>query len=854
MARKKSFLEMLGFKAPKKSSDNVRYSSTRKKSSKIKKNTRKAGSDSVILSDDFEIISSSSSKKKPKKHRVLKAFLTVFLIGVISCCIIVGALFFYVFVMLDGTVEQNLDNLKLQYTSIIYAQNPDAEEGDEDEWIELKRLHGEENRLWVDLEDLPKSLEHAYISAEDKRFRDHEGVDWKRTIAAMGNLVFHYWDSEQGGSTITQQLIKNITDDNDTSIQRKMREIVRARYLESKYDKDVIMECYLNTIHLGNGVDGVEVAANYYFDKHASELTLTQAACLAAITKSPSTYNPYANPEANENRRNWVLDEMCNNGYITEEERDAAKEADLGLRDKPSTQLSSVTSIEEEYNSYFVDAVIDQVIEDLMDEKNYSKEYATESIYNGGYKIYTTCDVNVQNALEEVYTDEDNFAVVYGTKENGQSAMTVMDYEGHVVGIIGGRGEKEGDRVLNRAKSPRPTGSSIKPLSAYAPAIENNIITWASSRLDGPISKLENGQSVSNWPKNATGRYYGTVSIPYALQQSLNTIPVKLIQEMGIETSWQFVTERFEISSFVKSVEGKDLSDYTESSLGVGGSVYGISSYEFAAAYATFGNLGTYYSPTTYTKVLDQNDEVVLEYDDMGKRALSADTAEIMNELLQTVVKSGTGTAAAFGKWPIFAKTGTTTDTHDLWFAGGTPYYVATTWFGLDSNKEMNTSGRAALNLWKAVMVKIHEDLELKDFPISDACEYRAYCKSSGKLAKSGCSSVGYGYFKASDQNYCTHHSGDKLKAYDKPTLKNSSTTPAEVQKTTAANDESQTTTIAQNNETTPAEQQEPQAPATEQQTEAPATEAPATQAPPATEPPVQDEPEGPTAASQPAA
>lgn len=720
-------------------------------------NSERVNYENSVNNESMKKKNNKKTLKPKKKHPVLRALLSVFLVIVITCCIVVAAALIYVFAFIDDTVDADLYNLKLEYTSILYAED---EEGNE---VELTRLHGEQNRLWVDYKDIPDSVRYAFISCEDQSFETHSGVDWKRTIFGAFNEVFKI-RSRQGGSTITQQLVKNITSDDDISAARKIREIMRARYLERHYDKDTILECYLNTIHLGNGVDGVEVAANYYFDKHVSDLTLTQAACLAAITNNPSSNEPYSNPDTNKSRRNWVIDEMYNNGYITKDECEKAKKADLELRKDPSTVLSTTETVEEEeYNSYFVDAVIEDVITGLVEEKGYTEEYASSQLYKGGYKIYTTVDLDMQEKLESVYENEDNFMDVYTPNgEKPQSAMTIMDYEGNVKAIVGGRGKKDGNRVLNRAtQSPRPTGSSIKPISVYAPAFEYNVITWGSTVEDSPIEKLENGVTLDEkWPKNYSNTYtYSKTSMLKAIQQSLNTVPVKLVQEMTIDTAYKFVTEKMGLKHFTENENGQ--SDKTESSLALGGSVHGATTLEMAAAFSTFGNGGIYYEPKTYTKILDQNDEVVIDNTKDQHRAISEGTATIMNKLLQTVATDGTGTSAQFGNWQIMCKTGTTSSRKDRWFVGGTPYYMAACWFGVDSNVEMGSMYmNPAIILWKAAMSSIHEDLEYKEFEVSDKVEFRKYCTTSGLVARSGCSSVAYGYFKTSYMPYCNYHGG----------------------------------------------------------------------------------------------
>ena len=755
----------------------------------------------LLLDDNFEIIKQTSPKKRNAKKKkkggvFLKVLLSAFLIMVITGSIIVGAFMIYLFNFVDGTIDQDLNNLKLAYTSVVYAKDGENKDGTP-KYVELKRLHGTENRLWTDLKNLPDYVSKAYVSAEDKRFYQHVGVDWKRTFSVALNTLFKFYDTQQGGSTITQQLVKNITKDNEVSYDRKLREIMRAQYLESCYSKDVILECYLNTIHLGPGVDGIEVASCYYFDKTASELTLTQSAALAAITKEPEHYNPFKNPEDNRIRRNWVLDEMFNNGYITKEQCEEAKNADLGLREKPSTVLSSANSVEEEVNSYFVDALIEDVIKGLQQKKGYDYNYAESQLFAGGYKIYSTIDLDVQDTLEEVFTDDDNFMKVRTNSGKGaQAAMTVMDYKGHVVGVVGGRGEKKVDRGLNRAtQSPRQTGSSIKPITCYAPAIEYNKITWGSKMEDEATMYVDG----SKWPVNYSGYYSGTVSVLYALQQSLNTIPVTLVKEMGLETSLKFANDKMGITTLYKEkeVDGKTKTDLTYSSLALGGSLYGVTTTELTAAYCPFGNLGTYYQPHFYTKILDQFDNVVIDTSNDHHRAVSEETANITCEMLQTVTTSGTGSPAAFGGWPIMSKTGTTSDTKDRWFVGCTPYYAAAVWFGMDSSEAMGgLYSNPALKLWKAVMTEIMDGKEKIDFPESDSVVYIKYCSSSGKVARSGCKSTKYGYFKSSYMPVCDYHGGSQVSAADKSDSDSYDDEEEETKTTTKKNN--QTTTATQ--------------------------------------------------------
>lgn len=767
----------------------------------------------TIFGDDFKIVDSDEQSKNTKKSkkekkkksplrklgRVLLAFT---LVGVISVCLFASAFMAYIFLYVDDTVDNDLYDLQLDFTTILYATDNEGNE------VEIQRLHYDQNRVWIGLDQIPEHLQNAYIAAEDQNFRNHGGVDWKRTIAAVINEATDFLGSKQGGSTITQQLVKNLTKDDATDgtegYMRKIREIMRARYLEQNYYKDDILTAYLNTIHLGSGVDGVEVASYYYFDKHASELTLTQSAALAAITKAPATYDPYDHPEENEKRRNWVLAQMKDCEFITEEEYEAAKNADLQLRKDPQPTLSRTESVSSKCYSWFVDTCIEEVITDLSKYLDCTYKEAQSELYRGGYKIYTTQNVNVQKQLEDVFMDDDNFAkVVTKNKRKPQAAMTIMDYEGHIVGIVGGRGEKTGNRLFNRATNPRQTGSAIKPIGVYAPAIEYNVITYGSSLEDSPVMKV-NGKS---WPVNYTGSYSGDVTVLYALEQSLNTVPVRIVKKIGLEKSFEFVTKNMGISTYVRYEEknGKSVSDVTESSLALGGATYGCTTTELTAAYVPFGNLGSYYEPTTYTKVTDHKGEENILIQSKPTTAISKGTAFVMNKMLQRVTKYGTGTPAKFGDWDIISKTGTTSDTKDRWFVGGTPYYVSAVWFGIDENEAMTKiyGINPALRLWKAAMQKIHKGLKDKEFPTTDEVVLVKYCKTSGMVANGGCSNTANGWFKKDYAPVCTKHKGSKINwsKYDlSETTYNTTTTTT----TSSGNSQPSTTAAAPQQTTSP--------------------------------------------------
>ncbi len=701
------------------------------------------------------------AKKKRGKERFLKMFLTVMLVGIITVSLVAGSFLVYAFTMIDGTMDVDLNDLELNFTTAIYVE--DKEKG---EWVEYQRLHGEFNRIWVSYDakaakdkenttydGIPQRLVDAFIAIEDKRFHTHYGVDWKRTFGAVINEFIPIYSSRQGGSTITQQLVKNLSNDREQSASRKVREIMRARYLENNYSKDTIIECYLNTIPMGHGTYGVEVAANYYFDKSVDELTLLECASLAAITKGPSIYDPENNAENNKDRRETVLDFMLEQGYINKDEHDAA------LKEELNVVASREQLNESEVNNYFVDALIVDVTKDLMDKYGWDEAHAIENFYSGGYKIYATIDPKIQSTVDEVFSNSEAYGLKGKDGNQLQGSFTIMDYKGRVRGLAGGIGEKTvnlGMTGFNRATDAlRQPGSTMKPIAAYAPAIENGIIHYSSILND-------TAANYNGWtPKNWYSSYWGGVTTQYALERSINTIPVYLVNKMTPQASFEFLTQKLGITTLNQN-------DIDLSPLGMGGTNGGITTIESAAAYAVFGNGGRYYEPTLYYAVYDQRNEVVLSNEDIKPVvAISEDTATVMNKLLQGVVygSNGTGRGAAgyIKDMKIYAKTGTSNNSNDLWFVGGTPYYVASCWCGYDAQQTISDSA-IAQKMWGAVMSKVHTGLEPKDYEISSYAVDRYYCTETGLLATDGCSSKSVGWYKKNNvPSVCKNHGGTAL-------------------------------------------------------------------------------------------
>lgn len=575
--------------------------------------------------------------------------------------------------------------------------------------IPIARLHGEENREWVSLNRIPITLQNAFISIEDKRFYDHHGTDWIRTVAALVK-----YQGGQGGSTITQQLIKNLTGNNQVTAGRKLKEILLALNLESNYSKDQILEAYLNTIPLGYGCYGVKTACDRYFNKPLSQLTPAECATLAVITKSPSEYNPIQHPNHNQTRRLQCLKAMKDSQVLSEEDYQSAILEPVSVIKQTSKQnLESYHHI----NNYFVDTVIEQVIHDFQTQYGMSKEDATRRIYNGGLRIYTTENPDIQKKVEAIYTKRAGFPKKKSHGKAIQSACTIMDYRGNIIATVGGAGKKAVNRGLNRAvDTTRSPGSAIKPLSVYSPAIEKGIIKNENTVLRNYAIRV-NGKL---WPQNfngSLGSRNSGVTTQYAIAQSLNTTAARLARDLTPSYCVQFLQDQYHISTLVTS--GKP-SDTTLSSMAVGGMAKGVNTREMCAAYCTFGNKGTYYTPRCYTKVTSADGKTTyLQQKENAEKAISKRTAKLMNHMLQTVVTQGTGKGCGVNGFPTYMKTGTTSDVKDKWACGGTPYYCAAVWLGYDQQATIpspkNGQNPAAI-IFAEVMNSIHSDLPKKTF------------------------------------------------------------------------------------------------------------------------------------------
>ena len=683
----------------------------------------------------------AEKKAFKKKNRSLAGLKVVALILLVVCLVVILGVGAGMYAAVSKEIDaMDFDSVAYNFSSTLFADDSSGNSH------EVAHLHSDGNREWLDSDKIPDIAKIAAVSIEDERFYEHNGIDLKRTFGATLGWVWAKITRQPlgyGGSTITQQVIKNITNEKDKTATRKIKEMMRAVALEKRFTKDEIITVYLNIVYFGNQCYGIESASKVYFSKNALDLTIPEAAMIVGITQAPSRYNPFKNPEASLTKRNTVLKKMYKLGKISKEEYDKYSSQALGVNSKYVSPSSSVYS-------YFVDQVINDVIADLQAEKGYSKEFATQQILGGGLKIYTTMNYDIQQAMESVYTDTANFpAASSGT----QSAMVVIDpYTGEIKGIVGGIGRKTESRGLNRAtQSTRQPGSSIKPLSVYSPALETGKITAASMITDSQVT-------IGDWtPKNSYKGFKGDITVRKAIEISANIPAVKTLRSVGLDTSYNFMTKRYNFSSIIPD-------DKNYSPLSLGGLTKGVSVKEMAAAYSVFVNKGIYITPHTYTKVLDSTGKVLLEYTPKSNRVLSEANAYIMTSFLSEVVNgsAGTGRGAKLSNMATYGKTGTSNSNHDKWFVGFTPYYVGAVWYGYD-NKPKGVSTNASVSIWKKVMTKVHENLPNKEIPVPSNVTSASICQRTGKLASPGCHYAHKEYFVKGTvpSKYCNNSSGN---------------------------------------------------------------------------------------------
>ena len=634
-------------------------------------------------------------------------FLTAFLAFLIFACL------FAVYVKndLSQQAEWAADSFSLDQTSVIYYENPET-----GKYEVLQTLYGGSNSTWVEYDDIPKNLIHACIAIEDKRFEKHQGVDWVTTLRACFKMFLG--KSEAGGSTITQQLIKNLTGEKEVTVRRKRGEIYRALEFEKTHTKEDIMEWYLNIIPLGENCKGVQSASRVYFGKDVKDLSLAECASLIGITNNPSRYDPYiseANTRENKERQEVILTQMLKQGYINQEQHDEAVAEELVFTN--SSRDNSDTS--DDYYSWFEDQVIRDVVSDLCDKTGYEYDIVYKMVMTGGYQIYSTVNPEVQAAVDAVYEDLQSLPATASSQQLQSGIVIVDNTTGDVVALAGGVGRKQGSLVWNCAtQSLLSPGSIIKPVAVYAPAIELGLITPATVMDDTPYSFTDS----ATWPKNLDSTYRGLVSVEEAVAQSINTVPVKLVAQMTPEYSYSFAKDKMGLSTLVSSYQsntGEELSDVNLWALALGSLTRGVTVRSMTAAYASFANEGVWREARTYTVVKDANGQIILDNTQDSHVAMKDMTAWYITDMLETTVQTGTGTAAQLENMTVAGKTGTTSRDFDRWFAGYTPYYTSVVWCGYNDPEEIvltDSETNPAIVMWKKVMEQVHQNLKNKAF------------------------------------------------------------------------------------------------------------------------------------------
>ena len=630
----------------------------------------------------------------------LKILATVLLIFLTTALLFACIFAFYVKTTLQDDLDVSLSDYSLSESSIIYYEDSNGE------WQELATLSGSENRIWVDLEDIPDHLVKALVAIEDRRFYEHKGVDWFRTLAAI-TTMFSSSDDIFGGSTITQQLIKNLTGNNDVTVKRKLIEIFQALEFEQKYDKDEIITWYLNAVYFGEGSYGIYAAAKTYFDKEPSELTLAESAAIVGIVNLPTYYSPFYSEENNKNRQETVLREMYEQGYINYDEYTSAVNEQLVFA------RSANEAGQQEIYSWYVETVIEDVKADLMEQKGISADAAEQLLYSGGYRIYTCYDPEIQADVDAVYQNLDALPKSYRPSEQQlQSAIVIMDpYTGEIVALAGGVGEKTANLITNRAtQSERPPGPSFKPLSVYAPAIEAGLITQNTLVNDAPAGEITLSGNPNWYPNNADHTNRGIVTIRQAVMSSLNTVAAQVLDKLGVDASYSFLENNLGFTTLIEQ-------DRNYSSLALGELTNGATVREMTQAFCTFINGGIFTESHVYTQVTDSSGSLVLENNIETHVAMKANTAYNVLDMLYGAATSGTGTEANFWSQPVAGKTGTSSYNWNRWFCGTTGYYTAAVWTGYDMPEQMYFYGNPAAQIWRSVMSAVHEGLEWKSLP-----------------------------------------------------------------------------------------------------------------------------------------
>lgn len=711
-------------------------------------------------------------EKKPRRKRSLWArLLTLLLILALIAGSALGI--YFTASTRNDDLWLDLDQIPYKTETILYAK--DEETG---EWEEYSTLPCTQNKLYIPGDQMPADLRNAFVAVEDQQFYDHQGVNLKRTLFAVFNEAVHAvtgWypgGVKQGASTIDQQLIKNLTRDDEASgfmgYLRKIKEVFRAYRLDAKYDKDTILTAYLNTISFTDNTAGAEAAALKIFGKHASELTLPECASLAAITRSPTRYDPEKNPDQHLERRNYVLKEMLEHESITQEQYEAAAATPLVTTGKGDPERDKTPT------DWFTDLVMEQVISDLVDEKGITRKEASRLLYDGGLRIYTTVVPSLQEAMTrqlagaKVYPRPAGTVVKALTQEDGtpvldadgksvmgevtvypQAGMVSLNYNGEICATVGALGKKETSRAYNRATmAVRQVGSTMKPIGPYVVALQNNKINWSSAFLDSAVRKIKDEKTgeEKDWPRNFSKTYSEKdLLVADALARSINTIAVRVGERAGVGNIYRFTTKQLGISTFLSK-------DKSSAPMILGASTLGVTPLEMASAYSIFGSGGVYTTPHCYTAAERGSGKLLLKPEIETRQVIDTDTAYIMNRLLRGVM-TGAGTASGYSigdGMDCVGKTGTTSDDRDHWFIGLTPYYVTSSWYGYDDNLSLSVNYHAhpPTLAWRNVMASAQAGLPHKDFPVDDTVVKAEYCTVTGRQAGPNCPRA-VGYYKA---------------------------------------------------------------------------------------------------------
>ena len=687
---------------------------------------------------------------KSKIKIIVRVALWIFTLTLVALTVLFSiCLYAYAKIDLDGDITLFSRSRSFESTTFYANKNGTALRLDEDyEPVELE-ISGALKKIHYPLEEISPYLKRGIVAVEDVRFYEHRGVDVKRTLAAALNCITKS-SARFGGSTITQQVVKNISGDKEVKLSRKLNEIIRAIHIEQNYTKDDILELYLNVIPMSDNIYGVGLASRSLFGCEPNELSPAQAATLIGITNAPSAYSPYTNPEKCMEKRNIVLSVMLREGVITKEEYDAAYSEDLSVLPREESDHT--------YDSWFVETVISHATEDLAKKMNLSRAAAEHLLLGGGYKIYTTMDISAQKKLEEYFENEENFP--NEINEGLGYAMVVCENStGNLAAIVGGVGKKRENRILNRATVPHTPGSTLKPIALYAPLLDEGKITWSTVLDDTPTAFYEEDGGYRAYPKNSPNIYDGLITVKDAVRLSKNTIAVRLAELRGVKSIFYDLKNGYGFDTLVESEKNKDgqtLTDMAISPMALGQLSYGVPLTKLTEAYSVLASEGVHKKMRSYLAVYDYEDKLVLENLPITKKMLEPTTARIMTQLLCGVVSDGTAKAITLDEiTPVAGKTGTSGGGRDKLFVGYTPSYTAAIWCGYDAkNKSCDGITPSHLKIWDEVMTDIHGDKVGQSFS-TEGLVYRPYCKDSGALYSENClydvrgSRLEYGYFTA---------------------------------------------------------------------------------------------------------